>query len=176
MGNSLDYNDVQQQMFFHAYWMPIELEGSYYVIGKETVEGIFGEQYELLSLRVNISADFDRMYAVNFTDTAENWEQTTFACSNWQIAESIGEDEMVTKTFGLGREVALAHVNFQRPDGLATPKAEIAMLPYNAVELPTNIPDWRCAFLEEEEVEEQEEECGDLPAKTNFGTVMDALR
>lgn len=145
-----------------------------YEMGTDTKQGMFGVYNDLFSLAVNCPEQPDRYIAAVFTDTAENWEQTTFACSNLQIAESTdSNDDVITKTFLLESQDytgAFRHVSFSRPVGLPIPQPSIGFLAYGAYEMPDNAAPLDCAanpvpFAEEEE-------CGPVEERMDFGAIM----
>ena len=112
------------------------------------------------------------MLKVSFVDTAENWEQTEFACSDILYHEELVEDDKIKKTFAINAEAEIDHVSFARPIGLEmTEEPTYELMLRGEFEMPWDAKDNDCVYRYE-----HQDMCVPTMSTSDWGSIMKELK
>ena len=118
--DDVDVVDIQADMAHHAQKIKAdESKCTYFDSYDANPED---SDYMIYSAKVSSACDKNSVYFLEFTDTVENWEKTTFACSNVYMSGYASTDgKYITKKFALAGNAGVDSVSFYRPKGMVSP-------------------------------------------------------
>jgi len=88
----------------------------------------------------------DRVVAVSYTDTVENWAKTESHCANILLNE-VEHDGSITKTFAVWSESGVKDITFYRPSSVEyTSPTEIRLMMPNEYVRPENAQPLDCGI------------------------------
>lgn len=112
---------------------------------RESIDDSVGQQATIYAIKANCPEFPERVMEVSYTDTKENWEQTTGACSNLKTGTTINKDHTITKTFAVWADAGIDTLAFKRPNELPKLVPQTSMLAHKAYKRPKDARPATCA-------------------------------